>query len=345
MIATRTIWFPLRSNIAYFEGGSSDHVRLEERIKQACILADEVMFEPGGIDVVVAEDALLVMPFDVAAMEDAEIEALRSSARAGVPFVFRMAPAQDDVLQPEEASGFSLGGDRERGFFAEYHLLLRETGLEHAPWVRMGRPGPTTEAQARLLAAQFDASDRDAGALPALADNEFLNAQLRKDLNADLAASAVMRVAVAVDPLREPLLRRSGASDEAGATALRVLVPDFTRVPWKELTALHDHDAIGAFRAKLAEAEEAAAEQVTESDQRAAISSFGLDELARRAEGTLPSKWKSVGRVAAGASLDLMVGSFPIATAVAGVAEYATYRRDQLDWTTVLLRLKKSARS
>jgi hypothetical protein len=46
MHATRRIWFPLRSNVAYFET-TGPRLDLGGRVKEMAILAEELFFEPG----------------------------------------------------------------------------------------------------------------------------------------------------------------------------------------------------------------------------------------------------------------------------------------------------------
>src|SRR5207237_7549646 len=100
-------------------------------------------------------------------------------------------------------------------------------------------------------------------ALPRLSGNRFLDDRLKQDLNLDLALAGLMGIPAAVDDLRRPVLEQKTTAENSphrgertpGVLALYALAPNFTDLPWPDIIALHDDDAIGAFRAKMVEFE------------------------------------------------------------------------------------------
>jgi hypothetical protein len=53
----RRVWFPLRSNVHYFDQ-VEPRLGLEGRVKQMALLADVVAFEPGALTVTVSEHGM-----------------------------------------------------------------------------------------------------------------------------------------------------------------------------------------------------------------------------------------------------------------------------------------------
>jgi hypothetical protein len=79
-----------------------------------------------------------------------------------------------------------------------------------------------------------------------------------------IGTAAAMGLPAMLDQLNQPILEWRVRQDAPntqlervpGATALHLWAPNFTTLDWKQLIALHDHDAIGEFRQKLVEAEQ-----------------------------------------------------------------------------------------
>jgi hypothetical protein len=80
----------------------------------------------------------------------------------------------------------------------------------------------------------------------------------------DLATSTVTGVPAMVDALHQPFLEWKArhmsnggrVGSPPGANALRLWSPNFSELSWETIIGAHDHDAIGAFRSKLLEAEQ-----------------------------------------------------------------------------------------
>jgi hypothetical protein len=167
----------------------------------------------------------------------------------------------------------------------------------------------------------------------------------------DLARGAVMGTPVAVDELHAPMLEHKTVgghsqfegADVPGSSALAAWVPAFHTVPWKDIVALHDHDAIGTFREKLIEAEETVPD-LPESERRDALKEFEIDELAKKVRELVPTRGRVAVEVGTGLAIDLLSVAMPfLGTAAAGLKGLAELQRQQLEWTAVLLTLKDKA--
>jgi hypothetical protein len=347
--ATRRIWFPLHSNISYFET-TGPRLDLAARVKEMAILAEELVFEPGCLDVNVTDDGLSSWWLPPGTLTDEEIRKRRSSPK-GERFFFGIG-AQKGPGQPAEAPTHAvIDGALRQGFFAEFDLSIREWGLEDVGWVSLGSIPDDAEAAAKQVAGEEDRREWPGRDGPTLSDYDFLDNRLKKDLNLDLARGAVMGTPVAVDELHAPMLEyKTGAGpsqfegmDVPGASALRSWVPAFHTVPWKDIVALHDHDAIGAFREKLIEAEEAVA-GLPEPERLVALKDFGLDELIKKLREHIRTPRGVAAEIGGSLALDLLSVGVPLlGTAAAGLKGLAELQHQQLEWTAVLLTLRGRA--
>jgi hypothetical protein len=230
------IWFPLRSNIAYFET-VSPQLNLESRIKQVALLADELLFEPGMVTVDVTEDLVfgpVYHPYGT--LDEEDIMRRRRASQTGKRFALHIGlePAPG-VPAPPEAIHTLGSGELQHGFVAEYHLLLERTGLAEVPWVGMGEIPADAYQATKALAAEKTRAEQFADT-PRLSENDLLDSTLKKDLNLDLAFSKVTGLPVAIDELHRPMLEWKAQAEGSGtrshrapgALALHLWAPNFT---------------------------------------------------------------------------------------------------------------------
>jgi hypothetical protein len=342
------VWFPLRSNATYFEGARHS-LDLEARIKQASLLCEEVVFEFGVLDVTVTEHGMSSFWIPPNQISEEDILTRRGSTTKGgaVHLTIGDEVAPGVAANPQTVHT-TMSGSLQQAFIAEYHLLLRDTGLEDAEWVKWAAPPPEALEYAKQLGqeqSRLEGIDLGYSTLPTVSDNSFLDKQLKKDLNVDLALAGLMRVPAAIDEVRRPLLIHKATDPETGtsprthgALALHALVPDFTALPWPDVIALHDHDAIAELRAKLVEFEEAVADR-PEDEHAEAIRDLALDASLRRASRTVDGTVREV-------VIDVATGLLPIVgrftSAITGAAKIARAREEQRqDWTALLLTLRR----
>lgn len=348
MHATRRVWFPLRSNVAYFET-TGPRLDLTGRVKEMALLAEELFFEPGFLDVNVTEHGLSSWWLPPGTLTEEEIRNRRTAQRGGRFFV-GFAAQEGPGLPAEAPTHAVVDGPLQQGFFAEYELSLREWGLEDVGWVNLGGIPEEADAAANEIARAEDRAEWPGRDLPKLSENDFLDGRLKQDLNLDLARGAVMRTPVVVDELHGPMLEHKTQSrsrfegrEVPGSSALKAWVPAFHAVPWKDIVALHDHDAIGAFRAKLIEVEDAVVD-LPEQDRPAALKDIGLDELAKKVRELIPTRGRVAVEVGTNLLLDLLSTGVPfLGTGVAGLKGIAELQRQQTEWTAILLSLRERA--
>jgi hypothetical protein len=280
-----------------------------------------------------------------------DIERREKAAAKGAPSgLWIGVQPEQGVPAPPEAMHQIGGGVLEKAFVAQYHRLLGESGLADAPWAHTGVLPDEAHQRAVADARREDARDRHDRAAPRLSENSLLDGVLKEGLNLDLVTGAGLGMAVAIDELHVLMLEHKArrvtgvaSSDLPGAEALTIWIPDFTAVPWNEIIELHDHDAIGAFRAKLAEAEEEAS-NATPEERKAVLAQIGLRESALALEKYFPSLKGSAFSI----GLDLAVGFTPLAplsAAVTATREIAELQRAHGEWVSIYLSLQRATRA
>ncbi len=243
----RRVWFPLRSNLPH--AGRPD-IGVEARAKLLALLADELLFEPGLLDVTVTEAGAASSWVPPGSVDEEGYRRRRlAGMRVGEPVVVAWTPEGDEVTSP------LVGAD-----VLEYHTLLRDSGLEDAPWA--GWAGEEEDARA----------DAATPRLPLVDEHRTTAEQLGADLARDLEVGARLGAAVCVDGARRPLLK----------TMARVPFPDAARLPWPEVVALRDDPAISELRDA---ANRYAREQTGPRGAAPSDAADRLDEAVRRARG------------------------------------------------------------
>jgi hypothetical protein len=346
IITTRAAWFPLRSNIAYFEttGPSLD---IEDRVKQMAMLADELVFEPGMLDVTISDGGSWDSHTPPSQLDEESIRQRRQAVTAGEPvgFFIGVQPGPGQPAPPE-AMRQIIGGRLERSFVAEYHLLAQESGLTDQPWVHFGVPHPEDEVVAKGIRDELERKDffqKSKTKLPALSGSTWLDEYLRKGLNIDIGRGGAMQLPVMLDALHAPILQwraehvanSQRAEPIPGAEALHLWAPNFTKLEWKDIIKLHNHDAIGEFRQTLIEAESTVA-GLQEGERELALKDLGyqaaLDSLRSKT-----AKWRDFGiDLALGSVIDLIPYGGLAYSAVTGGAKL---HKDKTEWTAILLAL------
>lgn len=135
--ASGKVWFPLRSNIAYFET-TGPQLNLEARVKQSALLADELWFEDGLLDVTITPSMALPVwhppPLDLD-----EIERREQASAKGEPsgLYIGIQPEKGVPAAPESMHQIA-GGPLDRAFLAQYHRLLHTSGLDGVLWASLG---------------------------------------------------------------------------------------------------------------------------------------------------------------------------------------------------------------
>ena len=276
----RRVWFPLRSNVPC-PGPAGAGLGVEARAKLLALLAGELLFEPGVLDVTVTEagaSSCWIPPGSVD--EEGYRRRCLAGMRVGEPVVVAWTPEGDEVTSP-------LVG----AHVLEYHTLLRRSGLEGAPWVRWSAPEPLVaraEESARREEHAGTAPPRSR-ALPRVEESPSADEQAAAGLESDVSFAALIGATAAVDYSRRTLLRLGPTGDPlragqpSGAATIRhFMTPNLTRLGWPDVIALHDDDAVAALRAELAEPRSESDDRVSDDTlvERIGSAGEGLIEVA-----------------------------------------------------------------
>ena len=308
------------------------------------LLADELLFEAGLLDVTSTGDTgtELWLPPDQIAHDD--IARRRATAEKDAPFevLIGIQDARGVPADPAEAMRV-IAGPVQQAFVAEFHTVLERTGLLDVPWVTLGLPPPEVMARAADLGRRIDQQEQWDRERPRVAEAKYVDDRIWKGLNRDIAMSALLGVAAQMDGLRRPLLAckqtRSRLEEQTGqlpgTAALRLWAPNAARVPWKDIIALHDHPARDAFRARLEDAEASVAD-LDSHEQAVELLRIGFRELLDRVRQLRPRGEEVAAELATDAVIDVLPFGGTLAALVRGVAEL---RREESEWTTVLLAL------
>jgi hypothetical protein len=335
-----TFFFPLRTNVKYFDS-PGEQLALEERVKQASLLYDTLLFESGlyltsvwnpeqgnpSVDMVIPPHQL-----DVDALEEEDRRFQPTGGQAHVLIdghVFAAGPA-------------------ERQFRAQFHTLLKKLQADSLPWIRTESFELTSEGKesARRL-GQGD--ERLLTELMPTA-SPSLRSKIAQNLNRDVVLASGLGAVASPDPLFAPLAHAKaahgrGVNPALGLTALQVALPDWSDLPWERIVDLRDHPSLVEFRQKMVAVERVAREAVAQNETldlnfkvAQIFNQEYLDELFKvRA---------TYGDVARDMAIDLVTGAIPIpgfSALVSGARAEEKVRAQNSSWLTAFFKLQGRA--
>lgn len=328
-----TIFFPLRTNVEYFalpEG----YLSLEARLKQACLLYDEVVVEAGMYMALIGPERNI--DFWVPPHQLTENMLRDRWEPTGGEFVLVIG-------------GHEMVSPAERRFKSEFHSILRTLPVEEPSWMSVSSFSLTSEAEdlSRRLAESILE-----GAESAMPDGSaFLKLKVTRNLTRDLVLSSAMGTAVSMDPLHSPVVRKvaptlGGAPPGKGFVTLNVMVPNFANLPWEAVLEERDQPSVAAFREKVSAIEELArqglTEGATEEDIRRETNQLLIQELAEE----LQSRYTTPRDVAEEVAVDMILsaGSLVLPGIDVGVKiaqGLAELYEEQRSWLASFLRLRR----
>ena len=347
-IPPSTFFFPLRTNVEYF-ASPEGYLTLLERIKQASILYDTLVFEGGIYTASVGETGsfdLWIPPQDVTE-EKLNVE---FEPTGGEHFV-SIAPTGSDQGQ------VVLAGPVERRFRSEFHSVLIQLEAEQLPWMKMQTFNLTSEEQ-ELAALLYEEDERNPSIiLPE--GSHFLEAKILTNLSRDLVLIASLRTAASIDPLYAPILQQKAVSDQRmepalGFLALQVAMPNFASRPWETIVQLREKPAFVELRKKMTSIEMMARSALPEGEVgelKYQVSQTIIEELLQEIAHLLPKLSKVAGDVVLDLVLDLMAGLLsvsvpvpvPVGAAVTGLQGIVEMVKADRSWITAFLRLRGSS--
>jgi len=242
MASLRRVFFPLKSNIAWFRG---DELRKEinNRIKQAVLLYDQLLIEDGTFEanvLKVGSSSFYLPPGCV------------PPDRRLIEFERDLAPTTITLsIQPHGKSQKTplLHGETTQRFKVDYFTIFKNLDLSSCDFIKLiVVPRNEFPQEAKSIIAQ--STSRDKARFTSFHKSQFLNDLIIKNLNNDLVTSIWLRSAVVLDSMHHDLLKKKcllpqeafkffPIKEEAVLRELfSVTVPDFDQLSLQEVIAL-----------------------------------------------------------------------------------------------------------
>jgi hypothetical protein len=324
-------FFPLRTNVGYFDAPDG-YFSLIERIKQASLLFDELIFEAGIYLAIAGEGGKVenVLEYDP---EYADIiMGGGTGADKREPFV---------LLQPKGGEPLRISlGPNARQFRSEFHSTLRKLGAENLSWINITSFEPTDIGKEQLERIRkdfeplLDEVASDAG--------RYLKRLILSGLSRDIMLTSAMRASASMNAMYAPMLHRKAQFAEAkGFMSIEVAVPNWSQVGWDVILDLRKEESLVRFRQMLSSLEDRFRAPLAEGDaaelrRQLAISKALNRELLREVADLLPR----VGELIGNAGLDLVLSPVPILGTIVNALRYGAKLEDvNRSWIAAFLRL------
>ena len=331
--STSTFFFPLRTNVQYFDSPET-RLKLEERVKQASLLYDKLLFE-GGIYEATAWEGTGSKGFDMWYSPDPrDLDAIAREDET-----FRPTGNTPALLIDEKVFG---SGKAARQFRAQFIVLLVKIRADTLPWIN---------AQTFTIPSELDNEIKklardDHNLVEGLTESSFLRDKIAYNLNRDLLIAAQLQMPASIDELFSPLvLEKAQRNATEGFSALEVAVPNWSTLPWDEVFKLREHPSLIEFRKKMVTVErvarEAMAQKVPHGDLKYEISQIITDEIAEELYNLRQTPEGVIRDVA----IDLLTSPLSgVSTFVTAVRGDTQLERQNKSWTTAFFKLRKPGR-
>ncbi len=330
-----TFFFPLRTNVEYFQSPKG-YLSLIERIKQASLLYENILFESGIYTAVVGRQGSQDFWFPPDQINEQMIGHLRADFinAQGNATLIAQAPNSEPIEIPT--------GEITRSFFCEFHTSLQSIEADKLPWIQI-EPIKVTEhgKEAVRQVKSFLAPIEDS----ILDPNPYLKTKIIDNLSRDIVVSQALNAATSTNALYMPvLLKQTNASPAPGLDALSVALPDLTHLTWDEIAELREHDSLIQLRDKLISLEKLVRttspdDGIDEIKHQGSLEQAVIDALSIELANQIPTKDKVIRTVV----LDLVSVPLPfswvstIVSAVEGMTEVDNMNRS---WVAAYLKLR-----
>lgn len=336
-----TLRFPLRSNVEYF-ASPQGYLHLRERIKQASVLYDRLVFEGGEYTASVGKSGSYEFWSPV---QD-------TPGIAREPTMVPPGGEHSLVIVPQGGKPHVVFSEKaERQFGAEFHTMLADLGADELDWIEIDTL--QLDEKGKLLVRELLSIDERDGELSLPDGSQWLKSRILASLNYDLVLGGLLGTALAIGPVFAPIVEQKSRRDQTirpapGLLALEVAVPNFAGLPWEAVLEVRGQPALVDFRNKLASIEKLARETVGEEDIREVrycVSQLINQELLKEVEDLRPNADK----LARDVVVDFMVGLIPgpvsalvspAMTAAIGVTDIVEAKKS---WLAAFLRLRQSS--
>ncbi len=330
---TSGFFFPLRTNVQYFDSQKA-RLKLEERVKQASLLHDKLIFEGGLYHATVWKREGGGPVFDMWYPPDS--------------LDFDLLARDDENFQPTGGEPYLkfdnyvfASGEAERQFRAQFHGLLSRIPAEKVPWIEVANVQLESEADDNIKQLARNDEQLVGSSIPAA--SRFLRDKISYNLNRDLAVASGLQMPASIDELFSPLVHEKAQRERGqGFSALEVAIPNWSGLEWNEVFELREHPSLIEFRKKMVAVEriarEAVAQKAPEGDLKYEISRVITDEVSE--------ELKNLRITPADVMRDVFIDL--VTSPLSGISTLVTAIRgdEQLDaqnksWTTAFFKLRE----
>jgi hypothetical protein len=333
--AQSTFFFPLRTNVGFFDA-PKEYLPLEDRVKQACLLYDRIVFESGVYEATASSNGsydFWTPPDDVD--DDLLTFLSRDFSPIGGQAVFGI---QLEGSEPVTL----LSGPVERRFFCQFHTIFNTLSAYQLPWIEFEAFQLTDYGQElakhieRMLKQDFAAALPDTG--------QFLRNRILGNYCRDLVVSQELGAAASMHGLYAPLLaQKAHVSTAPGFAALQVTLPDLRHRHWEEILEVREEDCFVEFREKFVSIETAVQfaltnEMVSDLQYQIALLYAFNAELLKELENSRPK----IGEIASNVVLDAIMSPIPgLSTAMTAYMGGVELLKTRKSWLHAFFKLKK----
>jgi hypothetical protein len=245
-----TFFFPLRTNVEHFRS-QERYLGLRERVKQALLLYDRLLFQAGVYLNVAGPVGRfdLMRPFNP--KYDSNVEF--TDENAAPEFMVQIRPSN---ASPETPFTTILKSKLEVEFQSQFHTLFNEISSQGISDVQIESLNLTDGA----VKIARDISKYDQEHLEFDQRNPFLQSKLIENLNLDLLLISLMQIPASIDGIHAPLLAQKteaygDVSPVSGFYAISTIVPYFGNLSWEQIGELRQEQSLSEFRKRLVEIE------------------------------------------------------------------------------------------
>jgi len=332
-----TFFFPLRTNTGYYESPEG-YLGLLERVKQASLLYDVLVFEGGIYDSIMWDNGNWDVWHPPHTVDTERLKWMKESFRSSGDEAALFIQAEGGEPIPV------FRGEVIRQFRCEFHSLLNELKGEEIPWIHIENFELTDEGKkdARSISGLIDKKFRSS-----LPSNKHVISLLVKNFCRDMVITTRMSAGASVHGLYAGLLaHKVGVSHAPGFVAVQVAVPNWSNLEWQELVELREHPSWVALREKLLELEitvrtSLAGMPEDEVQYKTALSQALIQELLTEIAEYQPRTGEVLGNIA----MDLIIGLIPLpgtSAVFTGMRGFGEIEKAQSSWITAFLKLRQT---
>lgn len=338
------MFFPLRSGVELFADPAMPEA--VARAKEAAVLYDEVVFEPGLYEVSIAEDGSTDRWTGSEELTDERLARGRRLQEPGTDYGVSIG------FQNGEEMFSIMDSPLVVAYASEYHTGILDELAHFSPdWVKLatlgGSPFPTGTTPGELWRRQQRRDRRDEYLMPEgrRGSQRPKREWIIKTFNQDAVASSLIGASFNPTSLFAPMTEhRAANASRDGREALSIVVPNVGSLPWEAVVEFRDHGGSAEARAMLREFEEKAARE--EPEDAAAFLRSVAQDITRAMASAYEAQRRSLPEQVAEESIKTLIGLVPfygaLATGAASLEAIAFSALEQrTSWTAALMTLMR----